>query len=92
MVKYVTHDQYRRKEASDDWRNRFPANARPINSAPERSARPVWVFEPSGEGWLAIRHLNQWQKLGPVRDDRTGATSLRMTGEAIRQPVAWASS
>jgi hypothetical protein len=73
-----------------DWRQRFPASAQPIASAPTNTSTPVWVFEPDGSGFLSVHHRGQWQKMMEDRDDRTGQTQLRMMGEAISNPVAWA--
>jgi hypothetical protein len=89
-LKYADTPQYGNQSPRDDWRQRFPQGAQPIASAPENASRPVWVFEPSGDGYLAVHHRGQWQKLCEDRDDRTGTTSLRMIGEAISNPVAWA--
>ncbi len=76
----------------ENWRGRFPTNAQSMENAPERSASPVWVFEPSGEFHRAIFYKGQWQKLGVERDPRDGTSRLRMTGEAVQNPVRWASS
>jgi hypothetical protein len=70
----------------------FSQNAQPTATAPERGGRLVWVFEPSSAGYLAVHYRGNWQMLREARDNRTGTTRLEMTGEAICNPVAWASS
>ena len=77
---------------TDLWQNRFPANAQPIASAPERSVAPIYVFEPSGEAHPALFYRGQWMKIAPERDQYTGATRWRMSGESVVNPVCWASS
>jgi len=84
---------YGRQPSPDsDWRERFSQNAQPTATAPERGGRLVWVFEPSSAGYLAVHYRGNWQMLREARDNRTGTTRLEMTGEAICNPVAWASS
>jgi hypothetical protein len=83
---------YGKHPNADDWRNRFPAHSQPLATAPERSASPVWVYEPSGEAHRAVFYRGQWQKVGVERDPRDGTSRLRMTGETVMNPVRWASS
>jgi len=73
----------------DNWRGRFPADAQPIATAPERSGTPVWVVQANGQGHWALHHNGAWQKLQPFKDFKSGAVSWRMSGERISQPVAW---
>jgi hypothetical protein len=77
-------------QGSDDWRKRFPQGAQPIATAPERSATPVLVYEPSGQGHWAINHQNAWHKVAPFKDWRTGAVSWRCDGTQVNNPVMWA--
>lgn len=78
------------KSAADNsWRRRFPPEAQPIATAPLNTSTPIEVYEPNGEGWLAIHHRGQWQKLREDYDDRTGATSIVMEGSQVTNPVAW---
>jgi hypothetical protein len=90
-LKYTT-EPYGGTTKQDDWRSRFPANARPIATAPEQSARPVLIYEPDGKSHWCLHHRGQWQKLQPFRDGRDGSVAWRMNGEQVAQPVAWASS
>jgi hypothetical protein len=78
--------------AADNWRDRFPANAQPIATAPERGASPVWVFEPDGSARRAVHYRGGWQKVDVQHDPRDGTARQVMTGEAIMNPVCWASS
>ena len=75
--------QYGTQKYGDDWRNRFPSHAQPIASAPERSASPIWVWEPNGQASLASFYKGNWNKLEPVRDPYSGTTRLRMSGETV---------
>jgi hypothetical protein len=93
-IRYSDRPQlnYTGQRAADDWRNRFPSNAQSIATAPSNTARAVWVFEPDGKRHAAIHHRGQWQKISRFHDNRTGTTQWRMTGEAVANPIAWASS
>src|SRR5262249_12549295 len=85
-IRYVSTPQlhyYGQPRVTDNYRSRFPANAQPLATAPSNSARPVWIYEPNGKGWLALHHRGQWQKLVRQTDNRTGTTRLRMCGEAV---------
>jgi hypothetical protein len=75
----------------DDWRSRFPPNARPIDSAPIGS-QPVRLWEPSGKSRLGLHHLGCWREVEAVRDPFTGATHTRMNGNLISNPVLWSSA
>jgi hypothetical protein len=70
-----------------NWRARFPDNAQPIESAPERGA-PCWIFEPSGDAYRSVFYRGQWTKLEPQRD-AAGTVRWQMTGERVERPVAW---
>jgi hypothetical protein len=92
-IKYSDTPQlhYGGKPPADNWRERFPQHAQPIQTAP-RHGGVVWVGEPSGDFYRAAFYREQWHKLEPVRDERSGVTRLRMTGEAVANPVVWCSS
>ena len=77
------------KQSPDNWRQRFPSNAQPIASAPERGSAVCWIFEPSGDGYRSMFHKGNWMKLQPERDSKTGAVHWRASGERVAQPVAW---
>jgi len=70
------------------WR-RFPQGAQPIQTAPERSATPVIVYEPNGQSHWALHHNGAWRKLEAFKDFRDGSVSWRMNGTEISNPVAW---
>jgi hypothetical protein len=72
----------------DDWRTRFPADARPIASAPI-SAQPILVYEANGAAHWALHHNNSWRELKPYKDFRDGSVQWRMDNQ-ISNPVAWA--
>lgn len=69
-------------------RRAFPADAQPIQSAPQTST-PVLVYGQDGNGHWAIFHKEAWRKLEPQRDSYSGAVSWRMNGEQVAQPIAW---
>jgi len=70
------------------WR-RFPQGARPIATAPERTATPIVVHEASGASHWALHHNGAWRKLAPFKDYRDGSVSWRINGTSISNPVAW---
>lgn len=41
---------------------KFPANAQPISTAPQATARPIWVYEQSGRRHPALFYKGQWQR------------------------------
>jgi hypothetical protein len=77
------------RATGDDWRGRFPADAQPIATAPERSATAVLVYEPNGQGHWAMHYSGAWRKVAPFKDWRTGSISWRMDGTEVNNPVAW---
>jgi hypothetical protein len=74
--------------ASEIWR-RFPQGSQPIATAPERTSTPIVVYEPSGQGHLALHYNQAWRKVAPFQDWRTGSVSWRMDGTVIPNAVAW---
>jgi hypothetical protein len=91
-IKYSDKPQlnYSGQQRADPW-TRFPANARPIGSAPTMS-QPIKVFEPSGKSRWALYHCGAWRGLSPTKDFKTGQVRWAMDGSLISQAVAWASS
>jgi hypothetical protein len=72
---------------------KFPQNAQPISTAPQATARPIWVYEQSGKRHPALFHKGQWMKVvSHPRDPYTGQTRMAMDGTVVHNPVAWASS
>jgi hypothetical protein len=91
-IKYASTPQLRNgQQTNNDVWNRFPANARPIDSAPTMS-QPIKVFDPSGKSQWALFHCGAWRGLSPQKDFKTGAVRWAMDGSLISQAVAWASS
>ena len=78
-------------QKQEDWRSRFPANARPIETAPAMGSRPIRVFEPNGHSKWAIHHAGGWKVVEMVLD-ADGMRRPRMTGDNMTCPVMWASS
>jgi hypothetical protein len=79
---------YNNQTSADSWRERFPTHAKPISTAPERSAQAVIVYEPSGQGHLAMYHSGCWRKLMPQKDFRDGSVRWQMSDQ-ISNPVMW---
>ena len=75
----------------DNWRSRFPGNARAMNSAPITATYPVLLWDPAGKAAWGIHHLNSWHEV-EVMKDAGNRSSLRMNGKLIGNPVAWSSS
>jgi hypothetical protein len=74
-------------------RPNFPANAQPINTAPQATARPIWVYERDGKRHAALYHRGQWQRVVRFpRDPHSGQTRVAMDGSVISNPIAWSSS
>jgi hypothetical protein len=92
-IKYASTPQLRYGQQTNNnvW-TRFPANARPIDSAPTMGAQPVKVFDPSGKSYWALHHCGAWRGLSPQKDFKTGQVRWAMDGSLISQAVAWASS
>jgi hypothetical protein len=74
--------------AANIWQ-RFPAGSQSIATAPSRSATPIVVYEPNGQGHWALHHNGAWRKLSPFKDSRSGSVSWRMDGTEISNAVAW---
>jgi hypothetical protein len=89
VLKYSDKPQLHGGQSGSNWRGRFPADAQPIATAPERSAQPILVYEANGTGHWALHHGGAWRKLAPYKDWRTGDVQWRMDGTAISQAVAW---
>src|SRR5262249_38375114 len=82
---------YGQQTTTDSWRDRFPGNAQPIATAPERGSTPVRVYEPSGESHWALHYQGRWIKVEGRRDPYSGTTNVTMTGEQVANPVMWSS-
>jgi hypothetical protein len=87
-LRYSDKPQYGQGSKSDDWRGRFPQDARPIATAPITS-QPIIVYTPDGQGRGALHHNNSWRELKPFTDFRDRSVSWRMD-QMISNPVAWA--
>jgi hypothetical protein len=90
MPRYTDKPYGGQSPAADDWRTRFPAHSRSMESAPA-TARPLRLFEPDGKSRWGIHHLGVWREVERVRDPYSGQYSVRMNGCLI-SPVRWASS
>jgi hypothetical protein len=77
---------------AEDWRSRFPAHSRSMDSAPVMGSRPIRLFEPSGKSVLGIHHMGAWRGGAWNRDPYTGQWQWRMDGILVNNPVRWASS
>jgi hypothetical protein len=77
-------------QGTEDWKNRFPAHSRPMDSAPVTS-KPIRVYEPDGKSCWALHHLGVWRKVVTTRDSY-GQTRTAMTSEFVNNPVRWSSS
>jgi hypothetical protein len=91
VIKYASTPQLiygEQPRPGANWRERFPEDAQPIASAPERGGA-CWIFEPSGDAYRSMFYRGQWTKLEPQRDEYTGAVRWQMTGERVANPVAW---
>ena len=75
---------------ADVW-SRFPAHARPIDSAPTLGSQAIKVYDPAGKPHWALWHCNAWRGLAPRKDFKTGAVTWAMDGSLINQAVAWSS-
>jgi hypothetical protein len=75
---------YGNRAASDSWRLRFPADARPISQAPPQV---IFAIEANGQGHLAHFRQGAFRKLEWQRDRKTGAMSLRENGTRVANPV-----
>src|SRR5262245_30828054 len=74
---------------TDDLRSRFPAEARPIATAPGMSATPIIVYEANGAAHWALHYNGGWRELKPHKDFRDGSVQWRMDAQ-INNPVMWA--
>jgi hypothetical protein len=79
---------YGGQASGDNWRTRFPQDARPIATAPI-SAQPILVYESNGAAHWALHHNGGWRELKPHKDFKDGSVQWRMDTE-IPNPVAWA--
>jgi hypothetical protein len=79
-------------QQGDDWRSRFPARARSMDSAPAMASKPIVVYEPDGTPHWALHHLGCWREVESRRDPFTGEYRTAMNGELINNPVRWSSS
>jgi hypothetical protein len=79
-------------QQTEDFRSRFPARARSMESAPMAAARPILVYEPDGTPHWALHHLGAWREVEAKRDPFTGEYRTAMNGSLISNPVAWTSS
>jgi hypothetical protein len=70
---------------------RFPRHAQPIATAPAMGSRPIRVFSPDGKSQWAVHHHDGWRVVANVLD-ADGVRRVRMTGDNVSCPVAWASS
>src|ERR1700746_1244970 len=89
-IKYASTPQvhYGPRQSASPWA-RFPQGAQSIASAPQQSAIPVQVHEANGKTHWALYHRNEWQKLAPFKDPKSGAVTWRMDGTRIPHPVVW---
>jgi hypothetical protein len=78
------------RQTTNPW-SRFPAHARPINSAPTLGSQAIKVYDPAGKPHWALWHCNAWRGLAPRKDFKTGAVTWAMDGSLINQAVAWSS-
>jgi hypothetical protein len=87
-LKFSDKPQVYRSQAASPWA-RFPQGAQPIATAPQQSATAIQVHEADGKTHWALYHQNEWRKLAPFRDHKSGAVTWRMNGERVNRPVAW---
>ena len=74
-------------------RVQFPQNARAISTAPQATARPIWVYEQNGKRHAALFHKGQWMKVVQFpRDQHSGQVRVAMDGTTVSNPIAWSSS
>jgi Bacterial RNA polymerase, alpha chain C terminal domain len=66
------------------WQGRLPEGVQPISTAPEHSATPICVYEPSGASHWAIHHQGSFRKLRPLREAQPPAE----WPEALKKPVS----
>lgn len=70
------------------WTSRFPASAQPMATAPRTATKPIILFEPTGKYYYAVPYLDSWREVAP-QIDADHKRRVRMTGNVIRNPVAW---
>jgi hypothetical protein len=68
-------------------RRAFPADMRPLATAPEAS-QPVIIYEQNGTPHWALHHKGAWRNLAPFKN-QDGTTSWRMDGTRISNAVGW---
>jgi hypothetical protein len=93
VLKYSDKPQLARGQGgSDNWRSRFPAHSRSMESVPMMGARPIKLFDPSGQARWGLHHLGAWRGGAWNRNSFTGQWEWRLDGALINNPVRWASS
>ena len=70
------------------WTSRFPPSAQPMATAPRTATKPIILFEPTGKYYYGIPYLDSWREVAP-QIDADDKRRIRMTGNIIRNPVAW---
>jgi hypothetical protein len=90
-LKYTDRPYGYSPQRTEDWQARFPANSYPMDSAPI-TARPIKVYEPSGQSCWAMHHMGVWRKVVATRDPYSGKTRTTMTSELVANPVRCSSS
>jgi hypothetical protein len=78
-------------QQGDDWRSRFPARARSMESAPMMAAKPIVLYESDGKPRWGLHHLGTWREVERTRDS-WGQYHTRMNGSLINNPCCWTSS
>jgi hypothetical protein len=72
---------------------KFPTNAQPISTAPQATARPIFVYEQDGKRHAALFHKGQWMRVvSQPRDPYSGTTRVAMDGSIVHNPIAWTTS
>jgi hypothetical protein len=79
-------------QQTDDFRSRFSARARSMESAPMMAAKPIVLYESDGKPHWALHHLGAWREVEAKRDPFTGEYRTAMNGQLISNPVCWSSS
>ena len=64
-----------------------------LPTAPQATARPIWVYERDGKRHAALFHKGQWMKVVRFpRDPHSGQARVAMDGTTVSNPIAWACS
>ena len=86
-LKFSDKPQLLTGNQSDEWRSRFPSDARPIAQAPPHS--PIFAYESNGMGdWVQYRK-GAYRRLTPQKDFKSGAVTWREDGTTLN-PVMFA--